>query len=109
MKRVLWSADKFDRKLASLFETLEGRGAELQAHLDQLVKGLLDGSVTSAPQHGPMENYDICCLPLIDRLVVVFRPNESVPKSWDNARNQVMLDFSEATRFDLLTIEEEPQ
>jgi hypothetical protein len=34
MKKALRSAGKFDRKLASLFEALQGREKELQTRLD---------------------------------------------------------------------------
>jgi hypothetical protein len=34
MKKELRSAGKFDRKLASLFEALQGREKELQTRLD---------------------------------------------------------------------------
>ena len=109
MKRKLWSADKFDRKLAGLFESLEGREVELQGRLDRLVEGLLGGSVTQAPQHGPLQDYDVCCLPLIDRNVVVFHPDESTPIGFDETGVRNILDFSNATRFDLLNIEEEAE
>lgn len=97
---MVWSADRFDRRLAVLFEELEGREAELQGRLDDLVRGLVDGSVSRARQHHPTD--DTCCLPLIDRLVVVFRPNVSEPSLLQN-----LIYFPSATRVDLLTIEEE--
>jgi len=74
MKRELRSAGRFDRKLASLFEALEGREKELQARLDEVVKGLLDGSITQAPEHHPTD--DTCCLPLIGDFTVVFPPGD---------------------------------
>jgi len=104
MKRELRSAGKFDRKLASLFEALEGREKDLQARLDEVVKGLLDGSITRAPEHHPTD--DTCCLPLIDDLVVVFRPDQSVADRQDEAGRNVT-NFAGAKRFDLLNIEEE--
>jgi hypothetical protein len=104
MKRELRSAGTFDRKLASLFEALEGREKELQARLDALVKGLLDGSITSAPEHHPTD--DTCCLPLIDHFVVVFRPDQSMSEGQDEARRNIV-NFGKATLFDLLNIEEE--
>ena len=104
MKRELRSAGKFDRKLASLFEALEGREKELQARLDELVKGLLDGSITKAPEHHPTD--DTCCLPLIDHFVVVFRPDQSVGGGQDDAGRNIT-SFSAAKVFDLLNIEEE--
>jgi hypothetical protein len=103
MKRELRSAGKFDRKLASLFEALDGREKELQARLDEVVKGLLDGSISRAPEHHPTD--DTCCLPLIDNFVVVFRPDQSVADGQDAGRN--ITNFSDATQFDLLNIEEE--
>jgi len=104
MKRELRSAGKFDRKLASLFEALEGREKELQARLDEVVKGLLDGSITRAPEHHPTD--DTCCLPLVDHFTVVFRPNKSVPNGQDDAGRNIT-NFASATLFDLLNIEEE--
>ncbi|PYX68495.1 MAG: hypothetical protein DMG78_24795 [Acidobacteria bacterium] len=104
MKRELRSAGKFDRKLASLFEALEGREKELQARLDEVVKGLLDGSITRAPEHHPTD--DTCCLPLVDHFTVVFRPNKSVPNGQDEAGRNIT-NFASATLFDLLNIEEE--
>jgi len=106
MKRELRSAGKFDRKLASLFEALEGLEKELQSRLDELVKGLLDGSISKAPQHHPTD--DTCCLPLIDGYVVVFRPNQSLELGQDKAGRNI-LDFSKATLFDLLNIEDEQE
>jgi len=105
MKRELRSAGKFDRTLASLFEALEGREKELQARLDELVKGLLDGSITKAPEHHPTD--DTCCLPLIDHFVVVFRPDQSVAGGQDDAGRNIT-NFAGAKLFDLLNIEEEP-
>ena len=104
MKRELRSAGKFDRKLASLFEALEGREKELQARLDEVVKGLLDGSITRAPEHHPTD--DTCCLPLVDHFTVVFRRNKSVPNGQDEAGRNIT-NFASATLFDLLNIEEE--
>jgi len=104
MKRELRSAGKFDRKLASLFEALEGREKELQARLDEVVKGLLDGSITRAPEHHPTD--DTCCLPLVDHFTVVFRPNKSVPGGQDETGRNIT-NFAGATLFDLLNIEEE--
>jgi len=100
----LRSAGRFDRKLASLFEALEGREKELQARLDEVVKGLLDGSISRAPEHHPTD--DTCCLPLIDDLVVVFRPNQSMADGQDEAGRNITK-FSDATLFDLLNIEQE--
>jgi hypothetical protein len=104
MKRELRSAGRFDRKLASLFEALEGREKELQARLDEVVKGLLDGSISRAPEHHPTD--DTCCLPLIDDLVIVFRPNQSMGDGQDEAGRNITK-FSDATLFDLLNIEQE--
>lgn len=104
MKRELRSAGKFDCKLASLFEALEGREKELQSRLDQLVKGLLDGSISKAPEHHPTD--DTCCLPLVDDYVVVFRPDQSVSVEHDEAGHNIV-NFSNAALFDLLNIEEE--
>ena len=104
MKRELRSAGKFDRKLASLFEALEGREKELQLRLDQLVKGLLDGSISEAPEHHPGD--DTCCLPLVDDYVVVFRPDQSVAVKPDEAGRN-LVHFSNAAMFDLLNIENE--
>ena len=104
MKRELRSAAKFDRKLASLFEALEGRETEVQSRLDVLIKGLLDGSIAKAPEHHPTD--DTCCLPLIDHYVVVFRPDHSEQIERDQA-GQSMVNFSDATMFDLLNVEEE--
>jgi hypothetical protein len=104
MTRELRSAGKFDRKLASLFEALEGRGKEVQSRLDVLVKGLLDGSIAKATEHHPDD--DTCCLPLIDDYVVVFRPDPSDHIERDKAGRNIV-NFSHATMFDLLNIEEE--
>jgi len=104
MKRELRSAGKFDRRLASLFEALEGREKELQSRLDGMVKGLLDGSITKAPEHHPTD--DTCCLPLIDDFVVVFRPDRSVAAGQDKAGRNIV-SFENASMFDLLTIEDE--
>ena len=104
MKRELRSAGKFDRKLASLFEALEGREKELQSRLDELVKGLLDGSISQAPEHHPAD--DTCCLPLVDHYVVVFRPDQSVEADKDEAGRNI-INFSKAAKFDLLNIETE--
>jgi hypothetical protein len=104
MKRELRSAGKFDRKLASLFEALEGREKELQARLDEVVKGLLDGSITRASEHHSTD--DTCCLPLIDHFTVVFRPDKSVPDGQDETGRDIT-NFEGATLFDLLNIEEE--
>lgn len=104
MKRELRSAGNFDCKLASLFEALEGREKELQSRLDQLVKGLLDGSISKAPEHHPTD--DTCCLPLVDDYVVVFRPDQSVSVEHDDAGHKIV-NFSNAALFDLLNIEEE--
>lgn len=106
MKRELRSAGKFDRKLASLFEALEGREKELQSSLDEVVKGLLDGSVGKAPEHHPTD--DTVCLPLIDDFVVVFRPDHAVAAGQDRSGRNIV-DFSNATRFDLLNIEDEEE
>lgn len=106
MKRELRSAGKFDRKLASLFEALEGREKELQSRLDHVVKGLLDGSISKAPEHHPTD--DTVCLPLIDEFVVVFRPDHSVTAGEDKAGRNI-IDFSNATMFDLLNIEDEEE
>ncbi|HXJ86024.1 MAG TPA: hypothetical protein VMS18_04355 [Candidatus Binatia bacterium] len=106
MKRELRSAGKFDRKLASLFEALQGREKELQSRLDELVKGLLDGGITKAPVHHPAD--ETCCLPLIDNYVVVFRPDKSVAAGQDKTgRDPVQ--FSGAKMFDLLNIEDEQE
>ena len=104
MKRELRSAGKFDRKLASLFEALEGREKELQSRLDELVKGLLDGNISEAPEHHLTD--DTCCLPLINNYVVVFRPGQSAEAATDEAGRD-MIDFSKAAKFDLLNIEQE--
>lgn len=104
MKRELRSAGKFDRKLASLFEALEGREKELQSRLDELVRGLLEGKISKAPAHHP--NDDTCCLPLIGDYVVVFRPDQSVAAGQD-ASGRNIVGFAKATLFDLLNIEEE--
>ena len=104
MTRELRSAAKFDRKLASLFEALEGREKEVQSSLDVLVRGLLDGSLAKAPEHHPAD--DTCCLPLIDHYVVVFRPDHSDHLERDEAGRNIV-NFSGATMFDLLNIEEE--
>jgi hypothetical protein len=104
MKRELRSAGKFDRKLASLFEAFVGREKELQSRLDELVKGLLEGSITKAPEHHPTD--DTCCLTLIDDLVIVFRPDRSVAAGRDDAGRNIV-NFSNATSFDLLNIEDE--
>jgi DNA-binding transcriptional LysR family regulator len=104
MKRELRSAGKFDRKLATLFEALEGREKELQSRLDELVKGLLDGGIGKAPVHHPTD--DTCCLPLIDNYVVVFRADQASAAGRDKAGRN-LLDFSIATTFDLLNIEQE--
>jgi hypothetical protein len=104
MKRELRSAGKFDRKLASLFEALEGREKDLQSRLDELVKGLLDGRISEAPEHNPAD--DTCCLPLIDHYVVVFRPSQFLGAHKDEAGRH-MINFSKAGMFDLLSIEEE--
>jgi hypothetical protein len=104
MKRELRSAGKFDRKLASLFEALEGREKELQVRLDEVVKGLLDGGINRAPEHHPTD--DTCCLPLIGHFTVVFRPDKSVPDGQDEAGRNIS-NFAGATLFDLLNIEEE--
>ena len=106
MKRELRSAGRFDRKLASLFEASAGREKELQARLDEVVKGLLDGSITKAPQHHPMD--DTCCLPLIGSFVVVFRPDHASAEE-QNESGKTLINFSHATHFDLLNIEEEPE
>jgi hypothetical protein len=106
MKRELRSAGKFDRKLASLFEALEGREKELQSRLDEVVKGLLDGSISKAPEHHPTDA--TVCLPLIGDFVVVFRPDRSVAAGQDKAGRNVV-DFSNATIFDLLNIEDEKE
>jgi hypothetical protein len=106
MKRELRSAGKFDRTLASLFEALTGREQELQARLDELVKGLLDGTISRAPEHHPSD--DTCCLPLIDHYVVVFRPDQSVADGQDEAGRN-MTKFKDAKLFDLLSIEEESE
>ena len=105
MKKELRSAGKFDRKLATLFEALEGREKELQSRLDDLVKGLLDGGIRKAPLHHPTD--DTCCLPLIDHYVAVFRPDKSVAAGREGGRD--MVDFSIATMFDLLNIEDEDE
>ena len=104
MRRELRSAGRFDRKLASLFEALEGRGKEVQSRLDVLVKGLLDGSIAQAPEHHPAD--DTCCLPLIDHYVVVFRPDRSDQIERDKSGRSIV-NFSSAAIFDLLNIEEE--
>jgi hypothetical protein len=104
MKGEIRSAGRFDRKLASLFEALEGREKELQARLDEVVKGLLEGSITRAPEHHPTD--DTCCLPLIGHFTVVFRPDKSVPGGQDEAGRNIT-NFAGATMFDLLNIEEE--
>ncbi len=106
MKRELRSAGKFDRKLASLFEALEGREKELQSRLEEVVKGLLDGSIVEAPEHHPTD--DTCCLPLIDNFVVVFRPDQSVAAGQDKAGRNLAT-FANATKFDLLNVEEEDE
>lgn len=106
MKRELRSAGKFDRKLASLFETLDGRDKELQGRLDELVKGLLEGTITKAPEHHPAD--DTCCLPLIDHFVVVFRPDQSAGAGRDKAGRNVV-SFANARLFDLLNIEDEEE
>lgn len=103
-RRELRSAGRFDRKLASLFEALEGREKELQARLDEVVKGLLDGSITRAPEHHPTD--DTCCLPLIGHFTIVFRPDKSVADGQDEAGRNIT-NFAGATLFDLLNIEEE--
>jgi hypothetical protein len=110
MKRVLRSANRFDDKLGGLFETLHGREEELQAAVNRLLGGLIDGTVNWAPQLGPMWNYDVCILPLIDKHSVVFRPNESKPKYIEiiysgTGKKQAILDFAAATRIDMLNIE----
>jgi hypothetical protein len=105
MKRVLRSAETFDRKLGNLFETLAGREDELQGRVNQVIKGLLDGSTTTAPQHHPSD--DTCCLPLIDDYVVVFVPDQATLRQQQTRRHENFMDFPDATRFDLLDIEEE--
>ncbi len=105
MKRVLRSAENFDRKLGNLFETLAGREDELQARVNQIVQGLFDRTITSAPQHNPSDG--TCCLPLIDRFVIVFRPDTFTEREPGKPEPGIMLDFSQASRFDLLDIENE--
>jgi hypothetical protein len=104
MTRELRSAGTFDRKLASLFEALEGREKELQSRIDELVKGLLNGRIAKAAEHHPDD--DTWCLPLIDDYVVVFRPDQSDQIERDRAGRSIV-HFSNATLFDLLNIEEE--
>ena len=105
MKRVLRSAESFDRKLGNLFETLTGREEELQDRVDEVVKGLFDGTIFSAAQHHPSD--DTCCLPLIDHYVIVFRPDKSDLQAADERRHEIVVNFRGAARFDLLDIEEE--
>jgi hypothetical protein len=106
MKRSLKSARLCDEQLAGLYEKLAGREKELQARLDEIVAGLLDGSLNRALQCGPIQDYDVCCVPLIDRYVLVFRPDVSEPCGFDAARVRNVLDFSKATHFELLNVEE---
>ena len=106
MKRELRSAGKFDRKLATLFEALEGREKELQSRLDALVRGLLDGGISTATVHHPTD--DTCCLPLIDHYVVVFRTDQATAAGEDKF-GKALVDFSNARMFDLLNIEQEDE
>jgi hypothetical protein len=103
MARSLKIANKCDRQLGALFEKFDDRADELQANLDKLIQGFLSGEINTAPENHPTDG--TCYLPLIESYVVVFLPSESAFHHRDNAHQQSVMDFSQATHIDILTIE----
>jgi hypothetical protein len=96
---TVWSSDKFDRKLATLFEEFEGRESELQGRLNAVIKDLLAGKLRKAQKH----NADDFSIPLIDHYVIVFSAGRSVSEGSD------YIDISETDHFDLLNVERQPK
>jgi hypothetical protein len=92
---TVWSSDKFDRKLAALFEEFEGREAELQGRLNTVIKALLAGKLQKAQTYNTSDEV----VPLIDDYVIVFSAARSVNEGLD------YIDISETDHFDLLNIE----
>jgi hypothetical protein len=105
MTRSLKIANKFGRKLGALFEKFDSRTDELQANLDSLIQGFLDGAINTAHENHPTDG--TCYLPLIEGHVVVFLPSESTFHHRDNALKENVMDFSHATDIDILTIEDD--
>jgi hypothetical protein len=95
----VWSSDKFDRKLAVLFEEFEGREAELQGRLNAVIKGLLAGKLQEAKTY----NTSDYVVPLIGDYVIVFSAARSSHEGLD------YIDISETDHFDLLNIERQPK
>jgi hypothetical protein len=92
---TVWSSDKFDSKLAMLFEEFEGREEELQGRLNAVIKGLLAGKLQTAQSDNASDEV----VPLIDHYVIVFSAARSVSEGSD------YIDISETDHFDLLNIE----
>src|SRR5205807_10527084 len=107
MKRELWSANRFDERLAALFEKFEDRADDLETRYKKLVKDLLDGRVTKAPQHHPTD--DTCFLTHIDDYVVVFRPDVSKQSGGSGREGDpVIEDLADASNTEFLAPEKEP-
>ena len=100
MRKTVWSSDKFDRKLATLFEEFEGHEKELRQRLDEVIGSLLDGSLGKVRKH-PTSEYT-GSVPLIGDYVIVFSARGLYREGTD------YIDISETDHIDLLNIEREP-
>ena len=105
MARSLKIARRFGRRLGALFEEFDERADELQAKLDKLILGFQSGEINQAPQNHPSDG--TCFLPLIDDYDAVFWPDQSTLHHRDNTLQENVMDFSQATHIDVLTIEGE--
>lgn len=100
MRRTVWSSRKFDRKLALLFEELEGREKELRKRLTKVISDLLDGSLREAQEHQGADY--TASVPLIGDYVIVFSP-----RGVGEVRDYI--DISQTDHIDLLNIERRPR
>jgi hypothetical protein len=108
MRRTVWSSDKFDRKLGTLFEVFEGNEKNLRRRLDEVIKSLLDGSLDRAQKRGTVGH--IYSVPLVGNYVIVFSPGRTYragspsPQAIYRAGWEY-LDISETDHINLLNIE----
>jgi hypothetical protein len=101
MRRTVWSSDRFDRKLATLFLEFEGREEKLRLRLSDVIETLLDGSLGQARKHqGSAYTGNV---PLIGEYVIVFSPRGRYREDSD------YIDISETDHIDLLNIERRPR
>ena len=107
MRRTIRSSTRFERALGLLFEKLEGREAELQQRIDEVIAGLLTGDLKTARLHNP--NDATACIPLIDDFVVVIQPVDKVSIVESHLWDPLSVNLANTEHIDLLTVEREPR